>query len=882
MIKMGIGSLLCDMNGKILSMNAEIEFQFSHILSLVEEPSLFHLLQESLGSEILESLFEMIEDCGEFQIYSSLLHSSNSWTNVSLFGQALTQHKGSRENQFMLILISPSTLAKQNYQYTRPYSHMGDPETDKVVDKVIITDEKLKIVENLSSRFCKERLDHSLRKVNSVLDHFPHVEAFNLQVAASRVLRTGNPQRLTAMNIEGSRCLVSVFNTAEIPNKAKLVWLIVDESHISKNVSEISKANSLFVQLADSISDVFWVFDTEITSIIYISPSYSKIWGRSTENLYSNSKDFIEAIHHDDISLMYDAMNSQMKGIKTEIEYRVIRPDGSMKWVRDRAFPIRGSSGNIRFITGLAEDITAEKIQSLELASIESRMIKLNDHLPTGILRLNQNLDILDANKAATKMLNSSLQDLKHRSIFDFFDEFEVFSQISNWIQEGGFENIEITTQLKGSHQKSLDALVKFIKEDVNSPNSYLVIVTDITLLSKSINDLSDAKSQMEFVMESGLSGHWEYNLDDRKIKLSQGCAEILGNNIQEGSHFIKEVIKYVSKSSRRNIYTKSRELITDSANHGKFLSLEVMIKVPSGENQYLLNNIKLFERRHKQKNYKVLTGLVTDITAQRRAEQAARNYKNQITDSELGNSKIEILAAIAHEINQPLFAIQNFSISLRNHFTNNSSWNVDDKDLANTVDELIENIIRQSERGGQIIRRLRDLASEKQQIHSPIDLHEQILTIYQFREVYLQSESIDFSLELNAEKHFCIGDEMKFQLILINLIKNASEALRDIIENTKPNERSGKIIISTYTDKDDFIVAIKDQGGGIEDTSANIYSAFYSTKQGGMGIGLSICKSIVESVNGRIWHENIVGQGVTFYLAFKLINANKIPVGHN
>ena len=112
MIKMGIGSILCDMNGKVLDINSEIEFQFSHILGHYKEPTLFHLFNDSLGYEALESFLQVIEDCGEFQVNTVIACSSKSWTDVCIYGQSLNQPSDSVQNQFILILSLFTSFVK--------------------------------------------------------------------------------------------------------------------------------------------------------------------------------------------------------------------------------------------------------------------------------------------------------------------------------------------------------------------------------------------------------------------------------------------------------------------------------------------------------------------------------------------------------------------------------------------------------------------------------------------------------------------------------------------------------------------------------------------------------------------------------------------------
>ncbi len=120
----------------------------------------------------------------------------------------------------------------------------------------------------------------------------------------------------------------------------------------------LGESEARFRQLAESIHEVFWLTDVAKGSIIYISPGYESIWGRSCERLYQQPRDWIDAIHPEDRDRVLEAATTrQVKGTYEE-EYRIVRPDGSIRWIRDRAFPVRGSAGDVTRVAGVAEDIT--------------------------------------------------------------------------------------------------------------------------------------------------------------------------------------------------------------------------------------------------------------------------------------------------------------------------------------------------------------------------------------------------------------------------------------------------------------------------------------------------------------------------------------------
>jgi len=145
----------------------------------------------------------------------------------------------------------------------------------------------------------------------------------------------------------------------------------VDE-HL-RTEEQLRKTMQQLRQLAENIADAFWIRDPQSGRIVYVSPAYEKIWGRDCKDLYQSPDAGLEAVHPEDRPQIAIAMARQPLGEYQE-KYRIVRPDGAMRWIRDRAFPIRDSSGRLLRIVGIAEDITEQhqlERQILEISDAE-------------------------------------------------------------------------------------------------------------------------------------------------------------------------------------------------------------------------------------------------------------------------------------------------------------------------------------------------------------------------------------------------------------------------------------------------------------------------------------------------------------------------------
>ena len=131
----------------------------------------------------------------------------------------------------------------------------------------------------------------------------------------------------------------------------------------------LKESQDRFRQLAEAIREVFWMTDLSKMELVYISPGYEVIWGRSCESLYASPMNWLDAIHPDDRERVRTAaMNDQASG-KYHQEYRIIRPDGSTRWIQDRAFPVKNEAGEVYRVAGIAEDITDHKQAAQRLAT---------------------------------------------------------------------------------------------------------------------------------------------------------------------------------------------------------------------------------------------------------------------------------------------------------------------------------------------------------------------------------------------------------------------------------------------------------------------------------------------------------------------------------
>lgn len=253
------------------------------------------------------------------------------------------------------------------------------------------------------------------------------------------------------------------------------------------------------------------------------------------------------------------------------------------------------------------------------------------------------------------------------------------------------------------------------------------------------------------------------------------------------------------------------------------------------------------------------------DITEQKRAEDALHKAQSELAHVTRLTTLGELTASIAHEVNQPLAAVvTNGEAALR--------WLQRDVPDIKEVQTSLERMISNGRRASDVIARLRALTRKSDLIRVEIDVNELVDEVLLLVERELIARNIVLNLDLAPAALLVPGDRVQLQQAIINLVMNAVQAMSSV----RDRQHSIRISTRSYLGDADgrrIVIEISDTGPGVDpSTAGKLFTAFYTTKTDGMGMGLSICRSIVESHGGKITMSSELGQGATFivYLPMK------------
>jgi PAS domain S-box-containing protein len=292
-------------------------------------------------------------------------------------------------------------------------------------------------------------------------------------------------------------------------------------------------------------------------------------------------------------------------------------------------------------------------------------------------------------------------------------------------------------------------------------------------------------------------------------------------------------------------------EILDRARGDGSDLEYEHRLQMPDHSVKYL--HIVAHGTRDQDGRLEYI-GAIQDVTERRLSDEALSKVRSELARVARVTSLGALTASIAHEVNQPLSGIiTNASTCLR--------MLAADPPNVDGARETARRTIRDGNRASDVITRLRALFGKKDTKTESVDLTEAAREVIALSLSELQRSRVILRAELAEDLPPVTGDRVQLQQVILNLLRNASDSMSGV------DDRPRKLVIRTERDEDDRVrLTVQDTGVGFEPQAVGrLFEAFYTTKSGGMGIGLSVSRSIIESHHGRLWAAPNDGPGATF-----------------
>ncbi len=255
------------------------------------------------------------------------------------------------------------------------------------------------------------------------------------------------------------------------------------------------------------------------------------------------------------------------------------------------------------------------------------------------------------------------------------------------------------------------------------------------------------------------------------------------------------------------------------------------------------------------------------DITARKQAELEAARQQHDLAHLARVTTLGELSCSLAHELTHPLTAI------LSNAQAAQRFLDASEVDL-NEVREILNDIVTEDQRAGDVIHRLRRLLKkgEPQKHCDDVDLNEVVRDVLKLMRNDLINQNVTVDTDLVQNLPAATGDRVQLQQILLNLVLNACEAMADCDSSER------QLLIASKSENGTVQVSVTDRGGGIpEGKLEQVFERFFTMKKQGMGLGLSICRTIIDAHRGEIWATNNSDRGATFHFSLPTVRSDAL-----
>src|SRR5271165_4039582 len=619
---------------------------------------------------------------------------------------------------------------------------------------------------------------------------------------------------------------------------------------VEKALRERHSVATAYWQLVETAQEGVWSVDAE-GKTVFANENMAAILGTSPGEMIGKS--ILPFVPQEKKDELLNHLLQREQGLQEHYEFPFLRADGAQVWTLLRVSPVL-RDGQHGGCLALVSDITKRKRTEEALSRSESYLAEAQRLSHTGSWAL----DVASGNyvysseeyirisgfdpQQGLPAKDHPLQQI-HRDDLDKF--WQAFQKL-----------IDEKVDSEGEYRIVLpDGTVKYvhaIRHPVLNANGELVEIVgttvDITERKRAEEELRESETRFRTFVDHAVDAFFVLDLEHRTIiDLNRAACDSVGYTRQEligktqlGFHLDSERAEMEAATERAAAGETVFERHWHRRKDGSLFPVEVHTSLVSyGGRRFLLKVARdISDRVQAEVQRERLRQLEADLA-----------HINRV--SMMG----ELTASIAHEVNQPLSGVvSNASACLR--------WLAGDAPNMEEAREATRRIVRDGKRAGEVIARIRALTKKAATPRERLDLNETIREVLALVGDQAKRNSVRIRTRFGDDVFPVLGDQVRLQQVVLNLVMNGIEAMSSV------GERARELVITTRNlDPDQVQVTVEDSGVGLDpNTITKIFDPFYTTKPGGMGMGLSICRSILQAHGGRLWATTKDGSGTAFH----------------
>lgn len=531
------------------------------------------------------------------------------------------------------------------------------------------------------------------------------------------------------------------------------------------------------------------------------------------------------------------------------IEKHFLLKDGRSIWANVIFTLLRGDDGRPRYIIAIHEDITERKL-ALERLQEYQDLLDLAQKSAGAIAfdwYIQQEINYWSPEQEALFGLAPGTFDGTYKTWKKMMaPDWPIVVDALKHAHETGKVTAEYRVVWPDGSLHWLSTNGRMFFDEAGEPVRMVGFTSDVTRRKTVEEELRRSAAFLAQAQQLSRTGSFAWRLATDEITWSEQLYRIY--ELDPGTRVTLELIRTRVHPEDLTLYEKMVEQARDGADNFEW---QYRLLMPDQSIKYI-HAVAVATRDHAgQLEY---IAAVQDITAGRRSQEALDKARSELAHVARVMSLGALTASIAHEVNQPLSGIiTNASTCLR--MLDAAPPNVDG------ARETAKRTIRDSRRAADVITRLRSLFSKKEAATELVDLNEATREVIALSRSELELNRVIMRTELADALPLLIGDRVQLQQVIINLLRNGSDAMSDV------DDRPRELLCKTEVDAGKWVrLSVRDAGTGLDpQTLDRVFESFYTTKSDGMGIGLSVSRSIIENHHGSIWATPNDGPGVTF-----------------
>jgi len=564
----------------------------------------------------------------------------------------------------------------------------------------------------------------------------------------------------------------------------------------------------------------------------------------------------LQRVHPDDAALVKETVErASQDGKDFEHEYRLVMPDGAVKHVHVVAHAERDESGELEFV-GAVMDTTEGKRSEKKLRRSEESLLEAQKLSHTGSWRHDVASGAVTVSPEIYRIHDIKPDDDASNTEF-FFSRFhpEDRKRVVDVFERAELEKTEFQVDyrivLAGGTIKHLHTIGHPILDESGDLVEFVGTAMDVTAAKQAEEALRRSEGYLANAQRLTRTGSWAWNVaTGQSVYWSQENYRLFGFDPEGGIPSDKVFYQRIHPEDRDKV---CKETILESLDEGAHFDVDFRIVLPGGAIKYVRSTGHPV--RSISGDLLEYVGTSIDVTERKQADEE-RERLRQVQADLAHLSRVttmgELTASLAHEIKQPI------SAAMTNAKTCMRWLGRDEPDLAE-ASEAASRIVKDATRAADIISRISLLFKKGALQRELVDVNEVIREMI----VLLRSEanrySISIRIELAEDLPMVMADRVQLQQVFMNLMLNGIDAMKEMTAE-------GELTIKSEADDGQVLVSVSDTGVGLPPEHAEqIFKAFFTTKDQGIGMGLPISRSIIESHGGHLWATSASGRGATF-----------------